>query len=249
MDAGELWSIGDYAIIGELWSEPGRKLAAALDVRDRDVIDLATGTGVTALEIAGRGARSVIGVDASAKMLSEAAARAASSNLEIEWIEANFASVPLLDQSADLVVSTFGLMFAADPDAAFAEARRLLRPGGELVFTSWAATGFFGQLFGVMSKHFPERPTPWHESPEGIRSVVGDAAQVEEQSFALSLESPEWFVSQLEQYSAPFIVAIEALGSNWAPVRGELLRAVTALSKPSDVGYVDVHYLTTMTSS
>ena len=89
MDAGELWSIGDYATIGELWSAPGRELAASLDVAGCDVIDVATGTGVTALEIARRGARSVVGVDASAKMLAEAAVRAANAKLEIDWIEAD----------------------------------------------------------------------------------------------------------------------------------------------------------------
>ena len=246
MDAGELWSIGDYATIGELWSAPGRELAASLDVAGCDVIDVATGTGVTALEIARRGARSVVGVDASAKMLAEAAVRAANAKLEIDWIEADFASIPLPDESADLVVSTFGLMFASDPGAAFGEARRLLRPGGELIFTSWAASGFFGRLFLVMSKHFPERPTPWHESPEGIRALLGDDARVEEHSFPLSIESPEWFVSQLEQFSAPFMVAIEGLGPKWSAVRSELVESVTEMVAPADVGYsAEVHYLTT----
>ena len=246
MDAGELWSIGDYAVIGELWSEAGREVAASLHVEARDVADLATGTGVAALEVARRGARSVVGVDASQKMLDEASDRAEREGLAIEWIKADFASVPLPDQSADIIVSTFGLMFASDPETAFGEARRMLRDDGLLVFTSWSATGFFGQLFEVMAKHFPERPEPWHETPEGIRTVVGDSAVVVEESFEMLLESPEWFVTQLEQFSAPFIVAIERLGDEWEHVRDELLAATTELTTQAEDGYcADVHYLVT----
>lgn len=246
MDAGELWSIGDYAVIGELWSEPGRVVAAALGVEGRDVIDLATGTGVTALEIARRNARSVVGVDASQKMLDEAADRARKEGLAVDWIQADFASVPLPDGSADIVVSTFGLMFAAEPGDAFAEARRLLRDDGRLVFTSWSATGFFGLLFKVMAKYFPERPVPWHETPDGIRSVVGEGADAVEQDFELVIESPEWFVSRLEQFSAPFIVGIEALGQRWGHVRSELVAATTELTTPTEAGHVaEVRYLVT----
>ncbi len=228
MEPSEFWQLGDYAIVGELWSAPGRDLAASLDVADLDVVDLATGTGVTAIALAGEGARSVVGVDAAPELLAEAARRAAARDLDVTWIEADVASVPLPDRSADVVTSTFGLIFAADPGAALDECRRLTRPGGQIVFTSWAATGLFGQLRQTLSPYFPEAPEPWHETIAGIRAIVGPEAEVVERSFTLVVESPEAFVSQLERFSAPFVLGAEALGDRWPLARRDLHETITA---------------------
>ncbi len=227
MDAGEFWSIGDYAVVGDLWSEPGRRLAASLDLAGRDVIDLATGTGVTAIALAGHGARSVIGVDAAPKLLAEAARRAEAGGHDVEWIEADMASVPRPDDSADLVTSTFGLIFADDPGAALAECRRLTRPGGRIVLTSWSGSGLFGRIRQALGPYFPDAPEPWHEDPGAIRSVAGPEAEVVEQSFVLVADSAEAFVAQLEQHSAPFVVAVETLGDRWNQARSDLLDVVT----------------------
>ena len=228
MEASEFWSIGDYAIVGELWSAPGCDLAASLDVAGRDVIDLATGTGVTAIAAAGLGARSVVGVDVTPKLLAEAARRADAAGVEVTWIEADVTAVPLPEGSADFVVSTFGIIFAGDPDAAIGECRRLARPGGRIVFTSWPGPGLFGQIRQVLSRYFPDAPEPWYEGPTRIRSVVGPDAKIVERSFVLQVASPEVFVSQLERHSAPFILAAQTLGDRWLRARADLLEVVTA---------------------
>ncbi|HVN52143.1 MAG TPA: methyltransferase domain-containing protein, partial [Acidimicrobiales bacterium] len=132
MEPSEFWSIGDYGVVGDLWSSPGRDLAASLEVAGLDVIDLATGTGVTAIAAAKHDAASVVGVDVTPSLLAEAARRGRTAGVDVRWIEADVESVPLPDASADLVISTFGLVFAADPSRALAEARRLARPGGRI---------------------------------------------------------------------------------------------------------------------
>ncbi len=249
MDPGEFWSIGDYGIVGDLWSAPGRDLADSLDVAGRDVIDLATGTGVTAIAIARRGARSVLGVDAAPKLLDEAARRADANGVTVEWIEADVASVPRPDQCADLVVSTFGIIFADEGAAAIAECRRLVRPGGEIVFTSWSGSGLFGRIRLALAPYFPDSPEPWHEHPDRIRSVVGDGVDIEERSFVLTAASPEAFVSQLELHSAPFIVGAQTLGDRWPAARADLVEAVTAAGEIDDGGYrAEVTYLVTSIS-
>lgn len=246
MRPGDFWSIGDYAIVGELWREPGRALARTLDVAGRDVVDIATGTGVTAIAVARAGARSVTGLDAAPKLLAAAASRSQVEQLDIGWIEADLGSIPLPDQSADLVVSTFGIIFAEDPSIAIAECRRLVRPGGHIVFTSWSGSGLFGSIRRALSPYFPDAPEPWHEHPDDILRVTGDDATVEEWSFELTVASPESFVDQLERHSAPFVVAVETLGDRWPLARADLLAVVAGAGDTDGDGYrAGVDYLVT----
>lgn len=119
MDPAEFWATGDYAVVGDLWAQPGRDLVASLPVQGQDVVDLATGTGVTAITAAAHGAQSVVGVDVTPGLLREAARRAGRARVDVTWVTADFLAVPLPSGCADLVTSTFGVVFAADPHAAW----------------------------------------------------------------------------------------------------------------------------------
>lgn len=105
------------------------------------VIDIGCGCGDTAVELArrvGTGGR-VLGVDVSRPMLEVARARAAAAGLrQLDFAEAD-ASVAALPAGNDLLYSRFGVMFFADPVAAFVHLRAALRPGGRLVFVCWRA--------------------------------------------------------------------------------------------------------------
>lgn len=227
MEASEYWSTGDYRVVGDLWGQVGRDLAATLFVAGLDVVDPATGTGVTAISLAEHGAASTVGVDVTPVLLEEAERRAISSGVDVHWVEADVMSVPLPAASADLVTSTFGLIFATDPSAAFREAQRLTRPGGRVVFTSWSPHGLFGQIRRVLASYFPDEPEPWHETREGIRGIAGSDAEVTEQSFELRVDSPESFIEMMERWSAPIVLATQSLGEGWSPARAELVAAVT----------------------
>ncbi|WP_129663553.1 class I SAM-dependent methyltransferase [Phytoactinopolyspora endophytica] len=246
MEPSEFWSVGDYGVVGDLWSQPGRDLAESLDVQERDVIDLATGTGVTAIALAHAGARSVIGIDVTPVLLSEAARRAEAAAVTVEWIEADVMSIPLPTDSADLVTSTFGIVFAADPKQALDEARRLTRPDGDIVFTSWSAAGLFGQVRRTLAPYFPDAPEPWHETPGDITAMVGDDARVEERTFNLTAASPEAFIDLLEQHSSPIVLATRTLGERWPQARKSLLDIVTEGGSYHDgVFRISVPYLVT----
>ncbi len=238
MDASTFWATGDYGIVGDMWAAPGRDLVAALEVRGRDAVDLATGTGVTALTLAREGAASVVGVDISPGLLAEAARRAAAERLDVRWLEADVVDVPLPSDCADVVTSTFGLVFADHPERAVAEARRLVRDGGDVVFTSWSPNGLFGDIRRLMSRYHPDVPAPWHESVAGIRDVAGAGATVEEREFDLVFESPEAFVHLMEQYSAPILMARRTLGEQWSAARAAVLSAVRSSATPGAAGYV-----------
>jgi len=107
------------------------------------VLDVGCGCGGTTLEIAGTvGERGgVVAVDVSAPMLARARERAAAAGLgeRIDWRCEDAQTAPFAEAAFDCLYSRFGVMFFADPKAAFANLRRALRPGGRLVFVCWQA--------------------------------------------------------------------------------------------------------------
>ncbi|MFI8180574.1 class I SAM-dependent methyltransferase [Actinacidiphila glaucinigra] len=98
------------------------------------VLDVGCGTGRVARLAGGRGA-TVLGVDLSEPMLREAVAAAEREGLGgVAFARGDAQVHPYPREGFDAVVSRFGVMFFADPVAAFANLRRALRPGGRLAF-------------------------------------------------------------------------------------------------------------------
>jgi SAM-dependent methyltransferase len=105
------------------------------------VLDVGCGTGATLLRLAAAvGTKGhVLGCDISAPMLAVAWKRiAAASVLNVKVVEADAQSHDFAESSFDLLVSRFGVMFFADPTAAFSNLHRAMRPGGRLAFVCWA---------------------------------------------------------------------------------------------------------------
>jgi SAM-dependent methyltransferase len=101
------------------------------DVTGADAVDLGCGDGQLSRELVERGARSVLGVDPSARMLSLAVARSPDPRLRFEQRFAEDTAVP--PGSIDLVVSSLALHYVADFEALTARIATWLRPGGRLV--------------------------------------------------------------------------------------------------------------------
>lgn len=101
--------------------------------------DIGCGCGDLSLMLADRlGAEGrVLAVDVSRPMLERARARQGAGGAAIEWQEADAAAWPFPEGALDLLVSRFGVMFFADPVAAFCNMRRALRPGGRLAMLCW----------------------------------------------------------------------------------------------------------------
>ena len=106
-----------------------RRLAAAAVVRPGDrVLDAACGTGDLAVADADAGAREVVGVDFSPRMLERARRKSA----EIEWVEADLLALPFPDGSFDAATIGFGVRNVPELERGLHELRRVLRPGGRL---------------------------------------------------------------------------------------------------------------------
>jgi demethylmenaquinone methyltransferase/2-methoxy-6-polyprenyl-1,4-benzoquinol methylase len=138
-----------------------RRLAAASVVRPGDrVLDAACGTGDLALAAAEAGAREVVGLDFSPRMLERARRKSSA----IEWVYGDLLALPFPDGSFDAATVGFGIRNAADLERGLRELRRVLRPGGRLAvleitrprgvlrpfFTLW-----FGRLVPLVGRMLP----------------------------------------------------------------------------------------------
>ncbi len=104
------------------------------------VLDVATGTGAVAIELVQRYGCSVVGVDQSAEMLSEARARVAASRAapQIELVQARAEQLPFDDESFDALTFTYLLRYVDDPGGTLRELARVVRPGGTIASLEFA---------------------------------------------------------------------------------------------------------------
>ena len=141
------------------WNGPSGKVWAKEQVkRDRDhaaitraalelanprpgerVLDIGCGSGTTTLLIADAvgAAGTVTGIDLSAPMLVVARRRAKERASKAEFVEADVTDYAFTAKAFDLAFSQFGVMFFADPVAAFANVHRAMKVGARLVFACW----------------------------------------------------------------------------------------------------------------
>ena len=133
--------IETYPLIDRQLSSLGLKAMSALAASSGDkVLDIGCGAGQTLsqlAEIVGVDGR-VIGIDIAEPLLAIAAHRTRGLP-GVSLIEADAQTVSLPSESVDAVYSRFGVMTFADPTEAFANFRRMLRPGGRLAFVCWQA--------------------------------------------------------------------------------------------------------------
>jgi SAM-dependent methyltransferase len=100
------------------------------------LLEVAAGTGVVTRALAMLpGIGSIVATDLNQAMLDQAAARG--TQRPVEWRQADAQRLPFPDQSFDAVVIQFGVMFFPDKPKAYAEVRRVLKPGGLFLFNAW----------------------------------------------------------------------------------------------------------------
>lgn len=160
--AGSIPELYDTLLVPMIFEPYAVDMAArAARYEPKRVLEVAAGTGAVTRALARTlsDTTEIIATDLNPPMLDRAAAVGASR--PVTWQQADAQQLPFDDGSFDLVVCQFGAMFFPDRPKAFAEARRVLRPGGTLLFSVWGRiedNEFADVVTRALAKRFPENP-------------------------------------------------------------------------------------------
>ncbi|HEX5053328.1 MAG TPA: class I SAM-dependent methyltransferase [Planctomycetota bacterium] len=215
----DAWSCGDYSVIGTTLQIVGEQLCESLDLHaGQRVLDVAAGNGNTSLAAARRHC-DVVATDFVPALLDRARERAAADRLPIQFQVADAEALPFPDASFDVVVSSFGVMFAPDQERAAAELVRVCRPRGRIGLANWTPEGFIGQMFAVIGRHVP--PPAGQRSPalwgtrRRLEELFGSHAlafDVQVREFVFRYRSAEHWLEVFKLVYGPMLKVFAALG-------------------------------------
>ena len=215
-----MWASGDFAVIGTTLQIVGELLCEAVDVRAGErVLDVAAGNGNATLAAARRFA-DVTSTDYVPTLLERGRDRAHAEHVNVTFEVADAEALPYPEASFDVVLSTFGVMFAPAHEQSASELLRVCRPGGRIGLASWTAPGFIGDLFRLVAKYVP--PAPGIASPllwgsrEHLSRLFPGAASIDHtvRHFAFRYRSPEHFVDVFRSFYGPVHKAFAALDAD-----------------------------------
>ena len=206
------------------------------------VLDVGCGLGPTTLALAARvgDAGEAVGVDISEEMLAGARRNADGQGAaNVRFVLADVQDYDLGQARFDAAFSRFGVMFFADPVAAFSNIRRSLRTGGQLAFVCWQ-TVFDNEwmlvpgmaamsVMGELPMPGPDEPGPFSlADPDKVRSVLGAAGfgQVEIVPHNDVIVEPEDRIPQVVEASVRMGPAREALREAPPETHEKVRRAV-----------------------
>ncbi len=182
MKTRTMWALGDYhRFATELIWELGPVLVQACGISaGQRVLDVAAGTGNTAIRAAEAGA-DVVACDLEPENFAAGRREAEAHGVELEWVEADAEALPFEDGEFDVVTSSFGAMFAPDHRRVADELLRVCRPGGTIGMLNFTPEGLAAGFFGVFAPYMPPPPPEalppvmWG-SEEHVRELLGDQA-------------------------------------------------------------------------
>jgi SAM-dependent methyltransferase len=238
----DMWGSGDFAKIAVSQILVGELLCEAVDLHPlQTVLDVATGSGNTALAAARRYA-AVTGVDFVSSLLERGRARADTEGLRVRFCEGDAENLPFEDASFDVVLSTFGAMFAPDQDKTAGELLRVCRPGGKIGMANWVPDGFFGQVSQLIARYVPppsaglKPPVRWG-TEDGLRELFGPRAAVQSRrrSAIVRSPSPEQWLQGRRRYFGPTMKAFQALDpAGQEALAGEMLDLLRRFNRSGD---------------
>lgn len=220
-------------------------MAAAQIAPDDRVIDIGCGCGTTTLELARRvgPAGYVLGIDVSTPMLERARERAArEENSSLDLQNRDAATYQFEPQSFDRAFSRFGVMFFADPAAAFSNIRAALKSGGRLAFVCWQPlelNPWMAKTITVATQYLerpdppgPDDPGPFaFREPDRVNGILFDAGFTGIEitpnrlalDFGLDIEGAASKLTQLGPMSQPIA---QATADIQARIRADLASAI-----------------------
>ena len=213
------WASGDYAAFGATLLVMSELLCEAVDLRPgQTVLDVATGSGNTALAAARRSCETTA-IDYVPALLDRGRERAAAERLQVAFREADAECIPFPDASFDVVLSTVGVMFAPDQKKAAGELLRVCRPGGRIGLANWTPDSFAGEQASLFGKYLPfspglKPPTLWG-TEKRLRELLSGGARdlrIARRSFVFRYRSVRHYLEILQTQLGPTRETFLALG-------------------------------------
>jgi len=249
-----MWASGDFAVIGTTLQIVGETICEAVDLRAGErVLDVAAGNGNATLAAARRFA-DVTSTDYVPALLEGGRRRAEAEGLSVRFEPADAENLPYGDASFDVILSTYGVMFAPDHQRSARELMRVCRPGGRIGLASWTPAGFLGDLFRTVAKYVP--PVPGVQSPllwgtdAHLRTLFEGVAKIEHtpRHFAFRYQSAEHFVDVFRTFYGPVhkaFLGLDATGQ--AALEADLLALLRRANSGGERGLVvQAEYLETV---
>lgn len=194
--AGSIPQLYDQYMVPLIFEPYAEDLAARVAARrPKAVLEIAAGTGVVTRRLAKAlpDSTSLVATDLNQAMLDHAASLGVSR--PVEWRQADASHLPFADESFDVVVCQFGVMFFPDKPAAFSETRRVLRAGGTFIFNVWdriehnefadVITAALGQLFPANPPRFMARTPHGYSDREMISRHLAEGGFVRNAGFTV----------------------------------------------------------------
>jgi ubiquinone/menaquinone biosynthesis C-methylase UbiE len=214
----QAWATGDFSRLAVKIILVSEQLCEAVDLHPgQKVLDVATGSGNTALAAARREA-DVTGVDYVEALVEQGRLRANTERLKITFQVGDAEDLRFPDASFDVVLSTFGAMFAPYQEKTAQELLRVCRPGGKIGMTNWTPDSVIGEMFKVISRYVPpppnlKPPTLWG-TEVGLRELFGNkisSLQITKRTFMFRFRSAEQWLDFHRTYFGPIMKVYEIL--------------------------------------
>jgi ubiquinone/menaquinone biosynthesis C-methylase UbiE len=243
------WAAGDFHRLGVEQLIVGERLCEEVGLRaGQRVLDVACGAGNTTLAAARRRARAT-GCDWVPALLERAAQRAKAEGLEIEWVKADAEDLPFPDGSFDVVLSTFGVMFAADQHRAADQLLRVCRPGGTIGLANWTPASAVGDIFRLTARFVPPAPglrpaVAWGSGPH-VRELFADrvtSLQLSDHVWRTRLGSFSEWLDLYRTWYGPTNRAFGALEEAKAPEYARGLEEIIQRHNRATDGTIDAAY-------
>ena len=214
------WALGDYHRFAKatVW-ERGAELVEACEIKaGQHVLDVAAGTGNTAIRAAEAGAR-VVASDLTPENFEAGRREARARGVELEWVEADAEALQFADGEFDVVTSSFGAIFAPDHQAVADEMLRVCRPGGTIGMLNFTPEGLFTDFLGVFGPYMPppprgaRSPALWG-SEEHVRELYGERVeflQLARREYTERATSPREYVELFKQTFGPIVATYRSL--------------------------------------
>jgi SAM-dependent methyltransferase len=243
----QIWAEGDYPPVGRLLEPGARILVEAVGITEgQRVLDVATGSGTVAALAAQAGAQ-VVGVDITDAWFDEARRRADAAGVAVDLRVGDAEDLPVEDDAFDVVLSSFGAIFAPQHDIVASELVRVCRPGGTIALTAWTPGGSNDEVFSALFERLPSPPefvTPfirWGD-PAHVRELFasrGATLSFERRAFEVAFPSAEAFEDFVFETSGGFRRARQILEQLdvWEDARAEFRSAIRATNEADDGRY------------